>query len=379
MLHVDIATKIVSQDTQIWVVFPGRSRRFLNTFLRRKVIFLETPGIKLRPSIANDKLKLRQHTRMSLAMAEYLRGATKRVPSRNPRTYSDDVFKDRADQVLASNVRKMFGKMKVGDLVVVPGKVFEPVYFGEVGADFSADDTIFVERYGDEPIPCRKVRWLNAGVQRIEIPPYLQGYLSKPPAIARVQRSIDTEEFFRLAYPSVVLAEKSAVIMDGPLYDGKNPLATHEANFLVSYFISAFSAIEEEKLEEFSKLDVKSAIEKFYDPELVQSFTQNFNSPGKFGLQALSAALAIFVSAGIAISLLNFTVSELAGGIEVTNSVSAEDAQIASDAGVKLDYLFNALHKEQIEEINSLAKKAQENVGLETPVQVEKIEPGAEP
>jgi hypothetical protein len=151
-------------------------------------------------------------------------------------------------------------------------------------------------------------------------------YLSKPPAIAQVLRSNDTEEFFNLAYPAYVLADRSAVIMDGPKYDGKDPLATIEANYLVSYFIAAFGAIEKDKLPEFAKLNVQGAIAKFYDRSLVQSFSQNFNSPGKYGLIALSAILGAFVSVGISVSLKGYSENELRQGIEVTNSMSPADA-----------------------------------------------------
>ena len=168
-----------------------------------------------------------------------------------------------------------------------------------------------------------------------------------------------------------MLAEKSAVIMDGPRYDGKDPLATTEANYLVSYFISAFNAIEQDNLDKFSQLSVSAAIAAFYDKELVLSYTQNFNSPGKFGLSALSAALAIFVSAGIALSLQDLPLKSLQAGISVTNSVSPNDAHIAKDSGIKLEYLFNSLHKQQIDEINDLAKKAKKQIGLTTPVKVE--------
>lgn len=263
----------------------------------------------------------------------------------------------------------MFGRMKLGDLVIVPGRIFEPVNFAEVVSDFDPKDVVSIERYGNEEIPVRRVRWINAA-PRLLIPSDLQVYLSKPPAIAHVARSFQTEEFFRLAYPAYILADKSAVIMDGPKYDGKNPLATHEANYLVSYFIAAFAAIEQDKLVAFAKLDVKAAVAAFYDPALVQSFTQNFNSPGRYGLTLRSAVLGTFVSTGVALSLYACNPASLRGGVDVTNSISPQD-QAVQDAGIKLDYLFKALHKKEIDEINGLAKRAKENIGLTTPVQVE--------
>jgi hypothetical protein len=374
MIHADIATKIIAPDVSMWVVFPGRGRRFINDFLTGQRIFLETPGINITPALAQDNSAVRRHVRMSMAIADYVRSVTTKAPSRNPNLYSDKPFKDRGDGVLANSVRKMFARMKIGDLVIVPGLAYQLVYFAEVISDFDAADIVSVSRYGDEELPYRRIRWLNIGVARHLIPQHLQGYLSKPPAISQLARSNDTEDFFRLAYPAYVLADRSAVMMDGPKYDGKNPLATIEANYLVSYFIAAFAAIEKDQLKEFASLDVVAAIEKFYDRSLVQSFTQNFNSPGKYGLIALSAILGAFVSVAISVSLKGFSENDLHQGIEVTNSVSPADAHL-KDTGIKLDYLFKSLHQQQIQELNSLAKKSKDNIGLTTPVQVEATAP----
>jgi hypothetical protein len=375
MILVDIATKIIKPDSAMWVVFPGKSRRFLKAFQSQSIVFLETPGLRLPPAQAKDWAAVRQNTRMTLAIIDYLRGNTKRVPSRRPSSYSEEPFKHGRDRVFASSIRKMFGKIQPGDLIVVPGHMYEPVYFGEVTSEYKLADRVTIDRYPNEEIPCRRVRWLNSGVPRNQIPPDLQIYLSKPPAIAAVPRTSYTEQFYNLAYPAFVLAEKSAVIIEGPQYDGKNPLATHEANVLISYFISAFSAMERERIGEFAKLDVESAIQKFYDEELVQSFSQNFNSPGRFGLIALSAAMATFVSAAVAISLKGYGSGDFTNGITVTNSVSPDDAAHAAVAGVKLDYLFKSLHKKEIEKIDHLAKQAKKKIGLKTPVQVETSKP----
>lgn len=55
--------------------------------------------------------------------------------------------------------------------------------------------------------------------------------------------------------------------MDCPRYDERNPRATHEANDLVAYSIAAFSAYEQDRLQEFGSLPILAAIERFYDRE----------------------------------------------------------------------------------------------------------------
>lgn len=369
MIHFDIATKIVSPDTNIWVVFPGRGRRYLETFLANEAVFLETPALDITPAAVNEVKRIRQHVRMSLAFQDFHKKGGK-APSRRVATYPDDVFDEARFTVLAANVRKLFGRVKVGDLIVVPGKLFAPVFFGEVIEEFDPQKSIEVGGFAGEKIQYRAVKWVSNYVPRNLIPADLQIYLSKPPAIAKVPRLPNTDEFFRFAYKSYVLAEKSAVIIDGPRYTGKNPLDTIEANYLVSYFIAAFNAIESDKLLEFSKLDVSDAITRFYSPELVVSYTQNFNSPGRFGLIAASSVLAIFVGLGATMAISKLPATAFQNGISVKNSLAPGDDGVARDAGVKLDYLLKSLGKDQIEDLQKLGDQSRQKIDLQTPVKM---------
>jgi len=371
MIHFDIATKIVSPDTNIWVIFPGRGRRYLETFLANDAVFLETPALNITAAAVNDVKRIRQHVRMSLAFQEFHKKGGK-APSRRAAAYPDGVFDEARFTVLAANVRKLFGRVKIGDLIIVPAKLFAPVSFGEVVGEFDPQESIEIGGFGGERVQYRAVKWVSNYVPRNLIPAHLQIYLSKPPAIAKVPRLPDTDEFFRFAYKSYVLAEKSAVIIDGPRYTGKNPLDTIEANYLVSYFIAAFNAIESDKLSEFSKLQISDAISQFYSAELVVSYTQNFNSPGRFGLVAASSVLAIFVGLGATLAISKLPATAFQNGISVKNSFAPGDDGIAHDAGVKLDYLLKSLGKDQIEDLQKLGDQSRKKIDLKTPVKIQK-------
>lgn len=371
MLIFDIATKAIEPSTAIWVIFPGTNRRLLSSFLQFNAVFLETPGLNINKAAIQSTAAIRQHVRMSQTLRRYHESSVaKTAPSRRASTYSDQPF-DGKGRVLAGNVRKLFAKMKIGDLVIVPGRsAFGDVSFGEIISDFDPKDTLTVKSFADE-IQYRRVRWVTTNVPRQSIPIHLQGYLSKPPAIAAVPRSEFTDEFFSFAYPSFVLADKSAVVLRGPGYDGKNPLDITEANIIVSYFISAFNAIDKNKLAEFSQLEINAAIEKFYNRDLVISYTQNFNSPGKFGLLAASAVLAGFVSMGVAISISQKSPDIFQGEIKVTNSVSPLESDVPSEAGIKLGHLLKSLGKDKIEKVQKYGAESKNKIGLNTPVKIE--------
>ncbi|WP_166295025.1 hypothetical protein [Bradyrhizobium sp. 2S1] len=181
MIKVDIATKIVAPETSIWVVFPGRARRNLKIFLGNDAIFLETPGINLTPQISNNIAAVRQRVRLSSAIEDYLRATSPtKAPSRNLSDYSDAPFKGGGQTTLAANVRKMFGKMKKGDLVIVPDHLYAPVHFAEVTSDFLAKDVLTIDRYPSTVVAvhagrCRGAARLEHEKRRFDFRPDRRG------------------------------------------------------------------------------------------------------------------------------------------------------------------------------------------------------------
>ncbi|MEQ9518047.1 MAG: hypothetical protein RLN89_01270, partial [Parvibaculum sp.] len=120
----DLSTKVVDLGTSIWVVHPGRSRRFFNHFYEHNVLFLELPGLNISLEALKKTETVRQHIRMSLAFMEYYGGRSregKKVPSANPRSY-DGSAGDGQLASLVGSARKLFAVAKRGDLVIVPGK-----------------------------------------------------------------------------------------------------------------------------------------------------------------------------------------------------------------------------------------------------------------
>jgi hypothetical protein len=242
---------------------------------------------------------------MSNRYAEYLTGGFGgSPPPLDPSRFDNSNFKEGTNRVKTANIRKMFGLMHVGDLVVVPGTIFDPILFGEItsGFDYRERRTINARQSARE-VHFREVEWNRVDVLRGELPRSLQMYLSKPPAIANVPRDKNTEEFFHYAYESYIYNDHSFELFRAPDYSGKDPRETEDANRLICYFIAAYAAIEEEKLESFLKLDFDQALDKFYNEDLVLSYSQVFRSPGQIGLMAAGVLLGGFVTVCTAIAV----------------------------------------------------------------------------
>ena len=366
----DIATKLIDPKTNIWVVHPGRNRRFYSRFLQSNTVFLELPALNAGRKTFDEIGRSRQHVRMSLEhIRRYSSSDVSSRPSKNPANYSDQAG-DGQFNTWVGNARKLYGTAKVGDLVVVPGKgAYAPVLFGEIATPFNPSDTIRVEQFNFADIQTRQVKWISTNHYRRDLPPHLDIHLSKPPAIRSVSRGKGNGDgFFEYAYPSYILGDVSVAQIYGPRYSGKNPLDTYPATRLIAYLVSAYAALEKGKDGELSRLGIDQVIEQYYDPTLIESFTQNFNSPGGFGVRAKTPLLAMIVTLGVTIAVGGFDPMSLLSGIVVENSAAGGPDQVGDQAGEKVKYLMNALGADRVREMQEIGDEAKKTIGLKTPV-----------
>ena len=117
---LDLATKIVSPEQNIWSVFPGRDKRFFELFLSERIVFLDTPGLKLTSTILESDDLLRQNVAMSRAIRQWHRSRDPgNPPSRRAASYP--IQRTRSDSAAFGNVRRLFIQAKVGDLELISG------------------------------------------------------------------------------------------------------------------------------------------------------------------------------------------------------------------------------------------------------------------
>lgn len=369
MVTIDLATKIIPDSQRIWVVFSGIRRQYYGTFLENSVVFLDYPGLALTRKSVKSIGEIRQHVRMSNAVDAYEReDFNLGPPSSNPNAYSSDTFKDHSSRIKASNVKKMYGLLSVGDLIVVPGGPFDPLLFGEVSEEFDARQYLSVNnKDAIRDVQFRAVKWTRTNAIRSELPIKLQTYLSKPPAISEVSREKDGEKFYPFAYKSFILDDSSYEYIEAPDYSGKNPRETEDANQLISYFIAAFAAIESDRVKEFALLDFDDALDEFYNPKLVYAYAQVFRSPGYFGMLAAAATLAGFVAAGTTLAVSNISIDSIKNGIRLENSESNNSqSPETKEIQQRLNYLMKSLNEDKLKKLKRKGRRAKQNLGLRT-------------
>lgn len=354
MIEIDIKTKIISRRQKLWVIYSGTRRQYYNQFYHDNIVFLDYPELRLDRTDPGNKAIVRQHVRKSNAFDEYERSNfSESPPSESLTHYSDEPFGERSSRVKASNIRRMFFDLEIGDLIMVPGGPFDPILFGEVEKPFDPELLIRAKsRKTERIVQGRRVTWTRTDALRANIPFDLQKYFQKPPAISRVPRDASTERLYGFAYESYVLRDLSFQLFDAPGYSGRDPRGTEDTNQLVSYLIAAYAAIDRGKIEDFAALDWDDAIEIYYNEELVLSYEQVFRSPGHLALMAAAASLAAFVGAGVSVSISNYDAQDIKKGMTIVNSENTTPTTaIEKDTEKKINFLMKSLGEDKIKKM----------------------------
>ena len=366
----DLATKIVTPDQEVWSVFPGIGRKFYGQFVTEGVIFLDAPGLRLTEGILEDDNSLRQNVAMSHAWIKYYYSSDAALPSTNPADY--DVVKNPSFNAAVGNIRSVFLHMKVGDLVLVGGhSLYDPILIGEIVSPFDARNVTRYERYGNERIPTRKVNWLRTDIERRVLTQSLSKLLSNRRAVVKVDKPSFGVEVFRLAYGDYVSGAEARYIFKGPKYRNIATSAVPGID-LISYFCAAYNAFEEGELDAFAKLEIKQAIDNYFEQDVLYSFEIDFASPGEYVLYAKRAALPLLVAVLVSATAGAISLTE-ARSAEITNSASAPITSSAAPSECveieeKYRAIMNSINADRFNQICKINKDAQDGVGLKVDV-----------
>lgn len=365
----DLATKFIEKGQVIWAVFPGRGRRFLDAFVVSRAIFLETPGIKLTARALEDDDLLRKHVAMSNAVASYRAGAVDKPPSRNPNAY--EAKRNASFNSAVGNVRNMFAKMKPGDLVIMGGKsLYRPVIAGEVTAPFDPTDVIESDFYDGEGLPFRRMKWFPVREERRYLSERLSHLLSNRHAVISLSKEEFADEIYTMAYGDFVFGEDSRYVFPGPRYRNI-ATSTVPGIDLISYFIAAFHACDIKELDKFAKLDVRTAIDSYFEQDILRSFELDFASPGNYVVYSRRAALALTAALLVAATVGDMTLAK-AKAAQVVNSVDDSKAATPHQVEIldKYHAIMESLGAERYNDLVKLNKLAQDGVGLKVNVKV---------
>ncbi|WP_333591409.1 hypothetical protein [Brevundimonas sp.] len=321
-ITVDLNSKVILPDQRIWIVHPGRNRSHIDTFAAEGAVFLEFPGLSLRPEIIEDDTLLRQRIRQSIAVKAN-KGVTRDDGS--PIRLADFHGGAGTDvSVHLRTVKHLTSRMTEGDLVIVPGRgAGGLVLFGEIEGSFFPQQTVWAPGMPYADTPVRRVKWLQQR-SKLDLPSHLVRYFEKPPAIAEVGRDRFSEGFFDFAYNAYSTASRSWVSLDAPRYDGSDFLSLVPPAQLLALAVALYRAMEAKA--DISGLTYDEIITRFYDEEALAEAQLRFASPGRYNLKDKDAKLAKFINGFVALAMAGALTACSAGDhVEFTNSQAPND------------------------------------------------------
>ena len=214
-ISIDIATKILPEDHNVFLVRPGSRYKLYPLFVSQNAMFFDLPGLELEKGVQfsdHDDIELR--IRRSLALRLWYRSG--RIHTTRPSVDLDSYLSSQVSAARRRSVRQLHGigrgyfeRSNKGDLILVPPLAFAAdTMIGEVSGEASPDNRISVHSdfYGDDLLYGRKVKW-RGGFPKNELSGKIIDLIQKPNAFVLLEKSLRAR-IYEKAYGNYVLSDR---------------------------------------------------------------------------------------------------------------------------------------------------------------------------
>jgi hypothetical protein len=335
-------------------------------------IFLDLPSLTLRQDSLDDRRLLNARIGRALDIREWHRAPVDDKPTfpRNFDAYLDEL-NSRATGQQYGNIRSLYFDAVVGDIVVVPVDASFESYLmiGEITHPFNPDDHQRVGLYGNDVVPFRRVRWINAAQKTRLVSRQLAGELrgrrairllageSEEPARDRIYT-----EVFELSYRDFIYKDLCEYVFEAPNYH-KKALDIFPGAELLSAILAYANASLDKKVPTLGDLTVSNASDSAFAEEGVEAFELDFASPGSYRIKTRGRpSVLLAVGALVACMGVGFSVGEMRA-VQVVNS-SPIPTDMTTATRDLVEQIVEGTGMPQIRELIGLERRAREKVGL---------------
>lgn len=378
MTYVDLDTRIIPPDHQVFVMHPGTQKKFYRNMISGSEVFLDLPGITFEGALAVDDPLLLQKFMMSRAIRQWHAAGRPegREPSRDPAAYADNALTSRRSIQLRSIVA-LYQDARVGDLVVVPGPGYaSAVLIGEIISDYAPGHVRKEDRYPGESMPVRIVRWKSTSRKKAQFSNRAIELMQNQKAIIRVKEPDILLEIYREAYGNFVLPDyaEGRVRIEKPTIDFAKFLKSGNT---IIYAAALFNAAGggTGTVREALALGTFGAIQRFYDPTQLLDTGISINSPGFIALKAKELALPLFVGVMLALGAAGVPLDE-ARAADLANSTTAQSLECEIEMEERFRTTMAMMSYEDWSRWCTMAQQAQGDVGMTAHP---KVRPGKKP
>ena len=373
-LLIDIATRIIADDEDIFIVQPGEGYHLYDTFRDSKVVMLDFPDLKISPSRKPD----RETLRLALVMSQTIRdwrndGEPDPEPSRDLADY-EKVPQGRRLGRYAGAIETLHYDLSPGSIIVVPGPgLDDPVLIGEIVG--RTERLSWRSLYRGEKMLARRVDWI-AEKPRAAFKPEIRAKFGTPNPIMQLERSL-RDQIIRAAYDQFVFHDE----FSSRLRTSKEEFSTlddYDIQTFLNYAAGILAAIEMEReigtVGSDGEIGFDEAIELLRTRiDLVPELTQSINSPGYQRLFSSSLTpVVIGTLLSMALSGDPSLAAQKPAVPQIVNSAAKHDDPCAIEVKARVERAMKLMKRDEWIRICKAAQSAKSRTGLSNSMQVER-------
>ena len=276
VIVIDIATRMIGDNEDMFVIRPGASFSLYDDFQRENAVFLDFPDLPLSlDTKPKTTVALREIVARSIEIRDWHLGKRSSEPSRDPADYKGKASNRRIGKYVGA-IQRLYYDLPVGAVLIIPSKTYiGDVLFAEITGPVERRKA--VRAYPGEDMMVRPVRWLGRK-QKASLTADLRGAVGRPTPVMQLDRSL-REEVAKAAFKQFV-------------FDGTNStkLLTTEDDFstlddlniqLFNNYVAGLLAAEEAKVKAGACLQIAEALRYLRQRrDLVPELDQSISSPG---------------------------------------------------------------------------------------------------
>jgi hypothetical protein len=360
VIEIDIATRIVGDDEDMFVVRPGASFSLYDDFQREDAVFLDFPDLpfpldqKPRPTTLTREIVTR-----SIAIRD---GYLNKKPAETNR--DQEYYKGRATGrrvgAYVGAIQRLYYELPVGTVIVIPGKTYiDDVAFAEITGP--AERREAAKAYPGEKMIVRPVKWL-AKKQKASLSPELRGTLGQPTPVMHIPRSLRGEilkaSFKQYVFKGVNSAKFFTTAEDFSTIDDLNIQ-------LFNNYIAGLMAADEAVVADGKTLTITESLRYLRDRrDLVPELDQSISSPG-FQRIYSSHIAPLVIGALMTAALADPTIAQTTE-FRVKNSAMAAQDQCAIQVEERVRGSMRLAHFDEFLEMCAALKQTKKDTGLKT-------------
>lgn len=365
IIEIDIATRIIGDDEDMYVVRPGASFSLYDDFQREDAVFLDFPDLPLSlTQKPKTNTTLREIVARSIEIRDWHLKKRTSEPSRDQAAYKGKAANRRIGKYVGA-IQRLYYDLPVGTVIVIPSKTYiGDVLFAELSGPTERRKA--AHAYPREDMMVRPVRWLGRK-QKASLSPDLRDAMGRPTPVMQIERSL-RDEIAKAAFQQYVFKGTNSTKF---LTTSEDFSTLDDLNIqLFNNYVAGLLAAEEAEVPEGTALTITEALRYLRDRrDLVPELDQSISSPGFQRLY--NEHIAPLVIGALMTAALSGTAIAQSTEIRVKNSAMLKQDPCAVQVEERVRGSMKLAHYDEFRQMCEALKETKKGTGLKTTMRVE--------